>query len=194
MMKISDHGLALIKEFEGLRLNAYRDAVGVWTIGYGHTSTAGDPVVKSGLKITEQEAGNLLRRDVVKYERAVEGKLTRIPNQNQFDAMCSLCYNIGGGAFARSSVLRFFNSGLDAKAANAFLAWNKAGGKVLQGLTRRRAAEMALYIKPVQAQSPTPAPVAPKPLESAPSVAPVAPRGLLAAIVALILSIFKRRI
>jgi lysozyme len=174
IVRTSDSGLSILKQFEGLRLNAYKDSVGVWTIGYGHTSMAGEPFVMAGLKITNQEAENILRRDVVKYERAVESKLTRVPNQNQFDAMVSLCYNVGGGNFAKSSVLRFFNAGQDAKAANAFLAWNKAGGRVFAGLTRRRGAEMELYMKPAQAQNPVVAPTTPKPQETAPSVIPVA--------------------
>jgi lysozyme len=193
-VKISNSGLSILKEFEGLRLNAYKDSVGVWTIGYGHTSMAGEPVVKAGLKITEQEAENILRRDIIKYERAVESKLTRIPNQNQFDAMVSLCYNVGPPNFNKSSVLRFFNAGQDAKAANAFLAWNKAGGRVLAGLTRRRSVEMGLYMKPVQTQTATIEPTTPKPQETAPSVTTSPPRGILAAIISLILSLFKRKV
>jgi lysozyme len=168
MMKLSQNGIDLIKKFEGLRLNAYQDSVNVWTIGYGHTSMAGEPVVRAGLKITAQEAENILRRDAIKYERSVQTALTRVPNQNQFDAMVSLCYNIGGPAFARSSVCRFFNEGKFAKAANAFLSWNKAGGRVLNGLTRRRGDEMGLFMKPVQAQKPLPAPTSAENKQSLP--------------------------
>ena len=102
-MKTSASGVALIKQFEGVRLKAYRDAIGVLTIGYGHTSMAGNPVVKPGLKITQDEATLILWRDLVKYETAVESRLTRTANQNQFDAMVSLCFNVGPGNFAKSS-------------------------------------------------------------------------------------------
>lgn len=145
-MKTGARGLALIKQFEGLRLDAYRDQVGVWTIGYGHTAQAGPPTPAAGLRITRQEAEALLIRDLVKYEAAVDGVLTRSPTQNQFDAMVSLCFNIGPGNFARSSVVRAFNKAEDNRAAEAFLAWNKAGGKVLSGLARRRQAERRLFL------------------------------------------------
>lgn len=145
-MKTGSRGLALIKQYEGLRLDAYRDSVGVWTIGYGHTAQAGPPKPAAGMRITRREAEAILARDLVDYERAVDKAATRLPRQNQFDAMVSLCFNIGPGNFARSSIVRAFNLGEDNRAAEAFLAWNKAGGKVLLGLTRRRAAEKRLFL------------------------------------------------
>jgi lysozyme len=144
-MKTSHAGIELIKGFEGCELTAYKDAVGVLTIGYGHTSMAGPPEVKVGMKITAAQAAEMLVRDLVKYEAAVSKSLAYPPTQNQFDAMVSLCYNIGPSAFARSSVLRYFNAGEYEPAAKAFALWNQAGGKVLKGLINRRAAEAAHF-------------------------------------------------
>lgn len=165
MMKMSPKGLALLKQFEGVKLTAYRDVAGVWTIGYGHTAAAGGIAPKAGVTITQAQADAMLVNDLGQYERAVFRALTKTPNQNQFDAMVSLCYNIGTGGFSKSSVVRHFNAGENAKAANAFLAWNKAGGKVVRGLTVRRSAEMDLFmaeIKPLAAVEPVPAPTTPR--------------------------------
>jgi len=168
-MKISDRGLAMLKAFEGCKLTAYQDSVGIWTTGYGHTSMAGEPVVKRGLKITHKEAEAILKRDLLKYEKAVIDALKHGPTQNQFDAMVSLCFNIGPKAFAGSSVVKKFNAGDKAGAADAFLKWNKARGRVLEGLTKRRTAEAALFrqsdkdspaepqSEPVAAKKPKPA-------------------------------------
>lgn len=145
-MKVSPDGLALIKRWEGCRLKAYQDSVGFWTIGYGHTSAAGKPTVTSGLKITQKEAEDILANDLGKYEDAVQRAITKRPTQHQLDAMTSLCYNIGPGSFAKSSVVRKFNAGDIAGAANAFLLFNKAGGKVLTGLARRREDEKKLFL------------------------------------------------
>lgn len=146
--KINRAGLDLIKEFEGLRLKAYRDSVNVLTVGFGHTSMAGPPEVKSGMTITAQEAEDILARDLGKFEKAVFDKLTRSPTQNEYGAMVSLCFNVGPGNFAKSSVLRKFNEGDEQGAADAFLRWNRADGKVMAGLTRRREAERALFLRP----------------------------------------------
>lgn len=161
-MKTSSAGIELIKHFEGRVLQAYKDPVGVWTIGFGHTSMAGPPEVKPGMKITDAEAGEILIRDLGKYEAAVTGALTRVPNQHQFDAMVSLCYNIGPSNFRSSSVRRHFNAGNLAQAAASFRLWNKAKGKVLDGLTRRREAEASLFSRAVLPPPPDvePAPVA----------------------------------
>lgn len=140
-MKTSPEGIALIKRFEGCRLEAYLCPANVWTIGYGHT---GADVVK-GLKITQETADILLRRDLFKFEAAVE-RAAGPAYQNQFDAMVSLCYNIGPTAFAKSSVARLHKNGQYASAAQAFLLWNKGGGKVLPGLVKRRNAERNLYL------------------------------------------------
>jgi lysozyme len=146
---ISAATLALVKEFEGLELKAYKDAVGVWTIGYGTTAMAEVGIVpRPGLRITEAEAAMYLMRGLEKFAARIDPLVKRPIGANQRGAFLSLAYNIGPGAFGRSSALRKFNAGDVAGAANAILLWNKAGGRVLKGLTRRRAAERALFLKP----------------------------------------------
>ena len=145
-MKINAAGLDLIKRWEGLRLTAYQDSVGIWTIGYGHTAEAGPPAPKAGMKITEKEAADILARDLGQYERAVTKALSVAPTSYQFAAMTSLCFNIGPTNFAKSSVVRRMNEGNPKAAADAFLLWNKAGGKVLKGLTARREDEKKLFL------------------------------------------------
>ena len=162
-MKTSARGVDLIKSFEGLELEAYRDAVGIWTIGYGHTAAAGAPRPAAGLVISEEEATEILARDLRQYEAAISRTLKRVPTQNQFDAMVSLCYNIGEGAFAGSSVIRYFNAGDFEMAAERFLLWNKAKGRELKGLTRRREAERKLFLDGV---APAPPPDIPAPVSS----------------------------
>lgn len=158
-MKTSADGIALIKQFEGLRLTAYPDpATGgePWTIGYGTTTGAGVGKVAKGMTITPVQAESMLVRSLEAYERGVLAALKSPPGQHQFDAMVSLAYNIGLGKFAQSSVVRFFNAGDITRAAGAFLLWNKAAGKVLPGLTRRRQAERDLFLKPDPVASATP--------------------------------------
>jgi lysozyme len=150
---INKAALDLIKEFEGFRAEAYLDPVGIPTIGYGTTAAAGVGIVpRLGMTITEKDAAGYLEVTVEKFGRQVEAMLTRPASANQFGAMVSLAYNIGPGAFARSSVLRLFNAGDEAAAADAFLLWNKGtvNGKkvVLKGLARRREAERALFLRP----------------------------------------------
>lgn len=139
--KIGLAGIALIKSFEGLELTAYRDAVGVLTIGYGSTG----PHVKPGMKITEQEAEALLRKDLARFESAVDKLTGGNATQDQFDAMVSLAFNVGETNLAKSTLLKLHNAGDYVAAADQFARWNRAGGKVLNGLTRRRAAEANLY-------------------------------------------------
>lgn len=146
-MKTGAEGLHLIKQFEGLRLEAYVDAVGVLTIGYGHTRG-----VKPGDTISEADAERLLLDDVAETEAAI-ATLLRVPvNGNEFSALVSLAYNVGAANFAKSSVLRHLNAGDRAGAAEAILLWSKGrvNGKLalLPGLARRRAAERALFLKP----------------------------------------------
>lgn len=146
-MKTSESGVDLIKRFEGLELEAYQDIAGVWTIGYGHTET-----VKPGQRITEREAEALLRRDLKPREDAVK-RLTSVPlNQNEFDALISFVYNVGVEAYRRSTARRRLNAGNRVGAADALTWWNKAtvGGvlREVTGLTRRRAAERALFLTP----------------------------------------------
>ena len=147
-MKTSAKGIDLICSFEGFRAKAYPDpATGgePWTIGYGHTSLAGGLQVKKGLVITEKQGREILAMDLLKFEAAVAKFLKRIPTQNQFDAMVSLCFNIGPGNFGKSSVLKWFNNGTLTLAADSFFKWNRAAGKVMAGLTRRRKAEADLF-------------------------------------------------
>lgn len=131
----------IIKKHEGLRLEAYRDPVGVWTIGWGHTHTA-----KPGMKISLDEAINLLARDIAWAENAVKQNVTIKLNQNQFDALVSFVFNVGERAFMRSSLLRRLNEGNYTDAANELLRWKHAGGRVLPGLVKRRAAERELFL------------------------------------------------
>ena len=146
--QISSAGLELIKRFEGLRLSSYRDAVGVWTIGWGHTRTA-----RPGMRITREEADGLLREDVARFEACVESAVGRMINQNQFDALVSFAFNVGCSALSRSTLVRKVRAGDALGAANQFARWNKAGGRVLAGLTRRRAAERELFERHVPAES-----------------------------------------
>lgn len=175
-MRTGKAGLDLIKEFEGLELEAYRDAVGIWTIGYGHTAAAGEPKPKAGMKITEAEAGHILASDLGQYEAAVSKALKVSPNQNQFDAMVSLCFNIGPKAFTGSSVAKRFNAGNIQGAADAFLLWKKAGDKVLKGLIRRRETERQLFLLPVSETKPATEPPKVDPAPTSPLPPPVPPK------------------
>lgn len=148
-MKINKAGIDLIKRFEGFVPNAYLCPAGVWTIGYGTTSAAGLVDVRKGMTITQEQADEWLVYALDKYEGSVLRHLKRTPNENQFSAMVSLCYNIGEGNFKGSTVLREFNDGNFIAAASAFRMWNKAAGKILPGLIRRREVEAQLFSKPV---------------------------------------------
>lgn len=147
-MELNEAGIKLIQDFEGLMLETYLCGAGVPTIGWGHTSAAGAPMVTPGMKITEAEAREIFLRDVKQYSDGVRALLAVEVNDNQFSAMVSLAYNIGVAAFATSSVLRFVNDGQMEAAAASFALWNKAGGQVLRGLVRRRAAEAGLFNQP----------------------------------------------
>lgn len=140
----SASGIDLICSFEGLKLNAYDDGVGVWTIGYGTTVINGVKV-KKGDTCTVEQAKSYMASDLKKFEAAVN-KVTVALNQNQFDALVSLAYNIGTSAFANSTLLKKLNSGDYKGAAAQFDVWVKAGGKRMQGLVNRRATEKALFL------------------------------------------------
>ena len=176
-MKMSADGIALLKKLEGCRLKAYKDSVGEWTIGYGTTSMTGFGKITMGMTITQDMADTWLVEGLVKYEKAVSLALTRVPTQNQFDAMVSLCYNIGPGKFAGSSGVRSFNAGNQAKAANDFLEWNKTRDRKTNvlgfssGLARRRALEMELFLRPGK-------PVQTVPPGDMPQVPTLPPKGL----------------
>ncbi|EOS93097.1 lysozyme [Erwinia tracheiphila] len=144
-LRTSENGIALIKRSEALRLDAYQDAVGVWTIGYGWTEPVEGIPVHGGMSISQDTAEILLRNGLLQYERTINQLVTATLNQNQFDALVSLAYNIGLGAFERSTLLKKLNAGDMDGAAAEFLRWNKAGGKVLPGLDTRRKAEATLF-------------------------------------------------
>lgn len=144
-MRTSDAGVALIKEYEGCRLTAYKCPAGIWTIGYGHTSAAGDPVVSSGMRITKDEADKILRQDLVQYENGVSKFVDVDLSQNQFDALVSFAYNVGVGAFQKSTLLRKLNKSDYASVPAELMKWTRAGGRELPGLVRRRRAEAKLW-------------------------------------------------
>jgi lysozyme len=144
--KTGDSGKKLIKDFEGFRASAYICPAGVPTIGYGTTRINGRPV-KAGLKITTDEANQFLEEDLKVFEDVVNNSVSIEITQNQFDALVCFVYNVGSGNFKKSTLLKLVNSGDLSEAADQFLRWNKAGGKVLSGLTRRRKAERELFLK-----------------------------------------------
>ncbi|NRB02515.1 MAG: lysozyme [Rhodobacteraceae bacterium] len=146
-MKINQATIDLVKRFEGLELHAYRDPVGVVTIGYGYTNRASfGPGVSMGDTWTEQQADNMLIEGLERFANEIRPLLTRAANENEFGAMLSLAYNIGTGAFAKSTCLKRFNAGDVLGAADALTWFKKAGGKVLRGLERRRAAERERFL------------------------------------------------
>lgn len=159
-MKTSTAGREAVARREGCVLKAYQDSVGVWTIGVGHTSAAGAPKVVKGMRITATEADEILSRDLALFESAVN-KAVAVPlNQNEFDALVSLAFNIGSNAFRKSTLVRKLNAGDRQGAADQFLVWNKAGGKVLKGLVNRRHDERRQFLKRVE-WKPHPADAAP---------------------------------
>lgn len=141
-MKTSDAGIELIKGFEAFAAKPYRDIVGILTWGYGHAQKAGDVIPAI---LTEQEACDLLENDLMRFELAVNG-LNADLTQNEFDACVSLAFNIGTGAFAKSTVAKRLIAGDHDGAAEAILMWNKAGGRIVQGLVNRREKERALFL------------------------------------------------
>ncbi|MBI0276859.1 lysozyme [Hafnia alvei] len=145
-MRASENGINLIKQFEGCRLTAYQDSVGVWTIGYGWTQPVDGKPVGKGMTITQQKADDLLKQGVIQYEAGVHGLVTVQLNQNQYDALVDFAYNLGVNALKGSTLLKKLNAGDYAGAANEFTKWNKADGKELAGLTRRREAEKSLFL------------------------------------------------
>ena len=139
-MKTSPKGIALIKEFEGLRLKAYLCPSGLWTIGYGHTAG-----VKPGMVISEAQAEEYLKADLITFENYLNGLGLAI-NQNQFDALVSFIYNVGTGNFSSSTLLRKVRANpQDNSIMDEFLRWVYSKGRVLPGLQRRRLAEMKQY-------------------------------------------------
>ena len=144
-MRTGVEGIALIKKFEGCGLKAYSDCVGVPTIGYGSTG----PHVKLGQSITRAQAELLLKLDLLRFEAAIARLVTVPLNQNQTDALISFAFNVGIGALEKSTLLRKLNDGDYNSVPSQLQRWNKAGGKVLPGLVRRRLAEGELFARPI---------------------------------------------
>jgi lysozyme len=137
----SEAGIAMTKSFEGLRLTAYQDVAGVWTIGYGHVA----PNITAGMTITPAEADTLLRDDLAVAVACVNRAVTVPVSQPQFDALVDFCFNAGRGSFLGSTLLRQVNQGNFAAAAAQFGLWVHAGGQVVPGLVRRRQAEAQMF-------------------------------------------------
>lgn len=148
-MITSEKGIRLIKRFEGCSLTAYPDpgtGGDPWSIGYGWTHPVDGKPVKRGMTIDQVTADRLLKTGLVGYENDVL-KVARVKlTQGQFDALVSFAYNVGSRALSTSTLMKRLNAGDITGAADEFLRWNKAGGKVLNGLTHRREAERALFL------------------------------------------------
>jgi|TARA_B100002003_G_scaffold41465_1_gene36981 lysozyme len=139
-MRTSEAGILLIKSFEGCRTVAYQDAVGVWTIGYGHTID-----VKEGMTITQHQCDVMLEVDIETYENYVNKYVVVFLTQNQFDALVSWVYNLGPTNFRKSTMLKVLNAGKYDEVPYQMKRWNRAGGQVLKGLVIRREAEAELF-------------------------------------------------
>ncbi|WP_225761671.1 lysozyme [Acinetobacter sp. Marseille-P8610] len=146
-MAASQVGINVITSFEDLVLTAYDDGVGVWTIGFGTTIYPNGVKVKKGDTCTKAQAMSFFQHDLRRFEAAVNQAVKVVVNQNQFDALVSLTYNIGETAFKNSTLLAKLNKGDFIGAADQFKVWNIGGGKVMKGLVRRRAAERDLFLK-----------------------------------------------
>lgn len=141
---INKQGLDLIKHFEALKLEAYQDSVGIWTIGWGHTSGQ-DGTVYEGQVITQEEAEVLLKKDLMHFEARVK-ELVSVPiNENQFSALVSFAFNVGIGNLKSSTLLKHLNTQDEFNASKEFVKWSKAGGTRLKGLVRRRVSERNLF-------------------------------------------------
>jgi len=138
--RTNNEGFKLLTTFEGCRLDAYDDGVGVWTIGYGHTKG-----IHEGMTITQAQAEQFLQEDLEIFESYVEDGIQVDVNEDQFSALVCFCFNVGPEGFGSSTLLRKLNAGDYQGAAEQFPVWNKGGGEPLLGLTRRRLAEQALF-------------------------------------------------
>lgn len=143
--RINAAGLSLVKQWEGLKKTAYRDVAGVLTIGYGHTSAAGAPTVTPGMAIGDKEAERILKADLAKFEARVE-RFVKVPlTDNQFAVLVSFDFNTG--ALDKSTLLKRLNKGDYSAVPTELMKWVNAGGKKVQGLVNRRAAEVGLWAK-----------------------------------------------
>ena len=145
-MSVSNKGVDLICEFEGKRLVAYDDGVGVWTIGFGTIKYPNGVRVKKGDTCTLEQAKEYMRHDLIEFEHTVNSSVKVPLNQNQFDALVSLAYNIGSSAFKSSTLVKKLNAGDYQGAADQFNVWINAGGKRMQGLVNRRDKEKLLFL------------------------------------------------
>jgi len=173
--KINETGIALVKQWEGLRTSAYQDAKGVWTIGYGHTNAAGKPYVHKGMKISPEEADAILIRDLRIYERAVEKAVTVPLSDNQFAALVSFTYNVGEENLRKSTLLKKLNAQDYDCVPTELIKWTRAGKKHLRGLKNRRVAEAGLWVKGefVASRDVRPQPVNNYPITEPETIAPV---------------------
>lgn len=144
---LSDNGMKLLEQFEGLRLEAYLDSANIATIGWGSIKYPNGNKVKLGDKITKAQAKEYKLHDLKEFESTVNTSVKVPLTQNQYDALVSLSYNIGSGAFKNSTLLKKLNSGDYKGAAEQFLVWNKVNSKKVQGLVNRREAERNLFLK-----------------------------------------------
>ena len=140
-MKPSNKSIELVKHFEGFESAAYLCPANVWTIGYGHTKD-----VQPGDEWSESNADHMLEVEMEEYEGYIHDSVTAPINQDQFDALVSWVYNLGGGNLKASTMLKVLNAGQYEEVPAQMMRWNKAGGKVLEGLTRRRQAEANLFM------------------------------------------------
>ncbi|WP_264289134.1 lysozyme [Duffyella gerundensis] len=137
-MKLSNNGIAFIKREEGEKLTAYQDSVGVWTIGVGHTGTVDGKPVARGMTITQNKSTSLLINDLAWVESVINGNVKVPLTQSQYDALCSLVFNIGRNAFTGSTLLRMLNVNNYKGAADQFLQWKRAGSDPDLLLPRRK--------------------------------------------------------
>ncbi|MGX1958433.1 lysozyme [Serratia proteamaculans] len=145
-MQVSNKGISLIKQFEGCKLKAYQDSVGVWTIGYGWTQPVDGRKIGPGMVIDQATAERLLKCGLVQYEQGVNQLVKVIITQGQFDALVSFAYNLGLRSLSTSTLLRKLNAGDKQGAADEFGKWVNAGGVRLNGLVKRREAERKLFL------------------------------------------------
>jgi GH24 family phage-related lysozyme (muramidase) len=146
--QINAEGLQLVKDSEGLRLEKYQDVAGKWTIGYGHLILPNEMALGTfDEPITEAFASAQLESDLAKAEAAVESLVKAPLTDNEFAALVDFTFNLGVGAFQNSTMLKLLNGGLFGRAAQEFSKWIHAGGREIDGLVKRRAAEKALFLK-----------------------------------------------
>lgn len=144
-MQLSYNGVKLLQEFEGFKNEAYKDSAGIWTIGYGSTHVDG-VAVQEGDTITQEKAEHQMFLDTAAAQTCINANVEVPLKQCMFDALVSLVYNIGGGAFLKSTLFKLLNLQLYDLAANEFVRWNRAGGKEIKGLTNRRIREREYFL------------------------------------------------